>query len=360
MDFSRYKLKPHKLFHHLEEVIKWKKRELFPPIYVEINPTDRCNQKCVFCYTKYLGHKALSIPDGLLIKIFKDMGEYGVKSVLIQGTGEPLLHESLPDAILEGKDSGLDIALCTNGSLLNDELVEKIVPHLTFLRISAFEASKELYAKTHGVNEAQWRNVVEGLKAAVRVRNREKNDTLIQATFIPLDHNLHSVVETVCMLKDIGVDYVMIKPPQHSYHNQDLIWDREAYASYSALFDEARALGDDTFLVNARWDMADIEMKDGPFRKTYKKCYGVEFEVAIDANSKIYPCFQYWRDDRFCLGDLNEKSFSDIWSGEERRTVMNRFYKEADLDECRCQCKQHHINETLWELANPPLHVNFL
>ena len=62
MDLSRLKLEPHKLFHHLDEVVKWRNGEYFPPIFIELSPTDLCNQKCHYCYTQYLGHEPLEIP----------------------------------------------------------------------------------------------------------------------------------------------------------------------------------------------------------------------------------------------------------------------------------------------------------
>lgn len=110
MDVTRLKLEPHKLFHHLDEVMRWRDGKDFAPIYVEINPTDYCNHKCIFCYSDYLGHKKeLSIEGDLLIRIFRELPEAGVKSVMIQGTGEPLLNVALPDAIVAGKKAGLDI-----------------------------------------------------------------------------------------------------------------------------------------------------------------------------------------------------------------------------------------------------------
>ena len=104
MDVTRLKLTPHKLFHHLDEVLKWREGSDFAPIYVEINPTDACNHRCIFCYSEFLGHKKeLVIERDLLIRIFCDMAEAGVKSVMVQGTGESFLIKPSPMQSLPGK-----------------------------------------------------------------------------------------------------------------------------------------------------------------------------------------------------------------------------------------------------------------
>jgi radical SAM protein with 4Fe4S-binding SPASM domain len=87
----------------------------------------------------------------------------------------------------------------------------------------------------------------------------------------------------------------------------------------------------------------------------------VEFETHIDADAKIYPCQRCWRDERYCMGDLKQKSFGEIWSSKERREALSRFYKEIKIDKCeKFCCKQHSINGYLYEMANPPRHANVI
>ena len=88
------------------------------------------------------------------------------------------------------------------------------------------------------------------------------------------------------------------------------------------------------------------------------------------AGAGLLPCYSHpaqaasaRRDavnERYCLGDLREKSFEEIWRTEHRRKVLDELYANFDLDQCHCLCKPHHVNKATWELANPPLHKNFL
>ena len=150
MNADKVVMSTSKLFYHLDEIQKWKRNEYFPPIMIEVNPTDLCNQKCFFCYTEYLGHKNLSIPDAALIRIFRELGMAGVKACQIQGTGEPFVNKGLPDAIVAGNENGLDCATHTNGTLVTNEILEKIIPNLCFFRVTNMECNEKLYQKTHG------------------------------------------------------------------------------------------------------------------------------------------------------------------------------------------------------------------
>ena len=78
----------------------WINAPVFPTI-LQIEPTNRCNLKCIMCphgCNKISEYKDLSFP--LLKKIIEDIYDYKyLKGVHIQGLGEPLLYPDLLNAI---------------------------------------------------------------------------------------------------------------------------------------------------------------------------------------------------------------------------------------------------------------------
>ena len=131
------------LLYHPDTLDKWMKGEYFPPLYVEISPTTSCNHNCSFCYVNYVREDKMSIPEDLLIKIFQDLARAGVKACELQGTGEPLLNKGVPDAIVAGKNGGMNICLVTNGSLFTEDMLDK--SYLRWLYTAITRASKKLY-----------------------------------------------------------------------------------------------------------------------------------------------------------------------------------------------------------------------
>lgn len=346
----------HALFFHLKELLKWKEREYFPPLFVDISPTTHCNQNCFFCFTEWLRKSPKTIPEELLINIFVDMAKAGVKVCEIQGAGEPFLHPVLPDAIVAGNKAGMKICVVSNGTVLTKDVLQKILPHVAFFRISNIEKTPELYARTHGCSEKQFQKAIRTLENAAAIRNKENHGAIITATAIMFDYNSPFIVDTVKMLRDIGVDIVHVKSPGIMHHNQNHMWTTDSYIRYKDTFEEARSLSGDNFKVNVRIDYFDLHNK--AIERSYGKCYGVEFATHMSPEAKLYPCYSYWEDERYCLGDLKTKSFQEVWSGDERKRVMQKFYDEVDNGNCSFFCKQHSSNEVLWELANPPLHAD--
>jgi GTP 3',8-cyclase len=99
---------------------------------LRISVTDRCNFRCSYCMPRSEfgpGFKFLPAAEILsfeeiarLARIFVDLG---VRKLRITG-GEPLLRRDLPDLIaLLPRGPGIDVALTTNGSLL-DKQVERL------------------------------------------------------------------------------------------------------------------------------------------------------------------------------------------------------------------------------------------
>jgi cyclic pyranopterin phosphate synthase len=92
---------------------------------LRVSITDRCNYKCVYCRTGELGaqYPELGIDEYLrLIKLFVGLG---ITKVRLTG-GEPLLRRGLLDLVKQLArlhtlwDEPLDLALTTNGHLLED------------------------------------------------------------------------------------------------------------------------------------------------------------------------------------------------------------------------------------------------
>jgi radical SAM protein with 4Fe4S-binding SPASM domain len=239
-------------------------------------------------------------------------------------------------------------------------MLERILPCLEWMRVSDVECNPKLYAKSHGSSESHWHKVMDNLKAAVEIRERKGLDVILATHMLLFPYNVEYVVETTKMIKSLGLDYILIKSANQSIHNPQHNWERDSHKKFHHLLEEAKALEDKEFLVSVRSDQFEVQEECGPFKKNFEKCYGLEFETMVDSDGGVYPCLHFWRNPAYCYGNLHEKTFDEIWKGEHHRQVLDAIYNNFDLDNCHFGCKHMHINETLWELANPPMHVNFL
>jgi GTP 3',8-cyclase len=332
------------------------------PLWVEISATNQCNQKCFYCYVEHLGRSNDFIPRDLLHKIVKDLASAGVKCIEFQGTGEPLMNPGVPDAIISGRQNGMDVCLVTNGTLLNKDIINRILPSLSFIRFSSLAPDEKIYQELHRCPEEHFQKVIKNIESAVKIKEKYKLSIAIVVTFIVFDFTTPYIFETARLLKNIGVDVMALKPSVVLGKNANHNWEREAYHDkYKDQFHKALELQNNNFKVFLNEKILDSFMNGNKVIKNYNRCYGIEFETHIASDAKIYPCQLCWNDEEYCLGDLKKESFSRIWNSRENKDRINKFYRTIQTGQCSefC-CKQHSINGYLWELANPPRFKNVI
>lgn len=134
------------------------------PYGIIFEPTSYCNLKCFFCIhsldTDILKQKEFAFKKmskktfDLFVDQLKEFPR-PLKTVGIQGCGEPTLHEDLPYMIEQLNKSGMveRAILVTNGTLLTNELSKSLIEAgLHSLLISVNGLSSEEYLKNCGVS----------------------------------------------------------------------------------------------------------------------------------------------------------------------------------------------------------------
>jgi len=351
---NKLQLSGHKMLYHLEHLNKWVKGEDFYPIYVELGPTTVCNQRCIHCYIRYLGFKNVFLDRKIMLKLVRDLGRIGVKALCFAGTGEPFMHKATPEVILEAKKSGLDVACATNGVLFTRDIAEKVLGSLTWIRFSILGGSKETYMKLQGAKEQDWDRLLTNLKHTVGIKRKEKLDTAIGIVFFIFKENGHEVLGLAKQMKEIGVDYFVVKPVG-DYEKNKYVAQKDLKEEFEKELKAVDGLSSQYFKAQVRWDMFEKWET-----KPYKKCLSLGFMTVIEADGGVYACGGYWQDKRYCYGNLYEKSFPRIWDSPERKELMKYIQERTNFKECYNCCRNHTINKFLWQLHEVPMHVNFI
>lgn len=348
----KLQLKGHKLIYHLDKIEKWDKKEFFYPIHLDIGATSQCNYKCIHCFYNYLGHKNYYIKEERLLRLMKEIGEAGVKSIYFASDGEPLLNKAVPNAIIEAKNNGVDVALSTNGVLLTKDTSERVLSKLSWVRISILAFSQDLYCKLHNVRIQDWKMLMKNIEDAVAIKLKNRYSVTIGAQMCLLPQNVKEVVLLAKGLKNIGLNYLVIRPISQNYYSTFKV-ERGLIKKNKQYLKEAEGLSTSDFIVSVRWD-------DEEEKKTYSKCYGLPFISFISADGGCYACGCHLEEQDYCYGNIYEKSFAEIWQSDQRKRVMNRVMENPEWDKCDVLCRHHAINKFLWNYKNPPEHINFI
>lgn len=343
----------HKLIYHPERVSKWLKTGDCFPIYIEIGLTNRCNHRCVFCALDWFDKQPVDMDTGVIKRALQEMAECGVKSVMFAGEGEPLLHQDLCEIVRYAKSQGLDVAITTNGVLLNRDKLEKILPSLSWIRFSVDAGTPQTHKKIHCGGSNDFNRVLANIRDAVQIKNRDHLPVVIGAQFLLIPDNMTDLVPFITAFKEIGVDNVQIKPySQHPLSKNRFVIE---YSRYQSIEDTIRQYESPEFQVIFRSQTTDRLMK----KRTYEVCYGMPFFTLVEADGSVIPCMMFYQNPEFCYGNLNNSSFADIWTGEKRKDVLKKLTKNA-IEQCRDGCRLDAINRYLAQLKKPHAHVNFI
>ena len=161
-DALRYGRDSNKLPSHLLQFSKDKK-----PVVVW-NVGQRCNLKCVHCYSQ---SKDIEYPGELNTKEAKAMldglAEYGAPVILFSG-GEPLMREDLMELITYAKDKGLRAVISTNGTLITEEKAEELKQFgLSYVGIS-LDGLRETNDKFRGI-EGAFDDALQGIRNCLKL-----------------------------------------------------------------------------------------------------------------------------------------------------------------------------------------------
>lgn len=350
-----YRIDNHKLIYHPQRIAAWLNGDNIYPIYIEIGPAGQCNCRCVFCSVDYIGYQNRFLKTDLLKNLLTELGGLGVKSIMYAGEGEPFLHRDMAEIIVHSKAAGLDAALTTNGILMTPGIPEKILNSTEWIKVSCNAGTPETYADIHRTKPAHFKQVIENLTHAVQVKKENGYSCTLGIQMLLLPENAESVEQLAETARDIGLDYLVIKPyTRHSKNRHEF---SIYYEEFADLEKKLQHFSADTFNVIFRaramqnWD--DKE-------RHYRKCLALPFWCHIDAGGNVWGCGAHLEDERFLYGNINQQSFQDIWTGGKRRKAMELFEQDFDISNCRLNCRMDRINQYLWEIKNPIAHVNFI
>jgi len=362
---DKFRIDSHKLIFHPQRVSEWlsakddweKSRKVYP-IYLEISPVGFCNHRCTFCALDFMEYQNRKIDPNILKERLREMAELGIKSVMFAGEGEPTLYKELPEMLDLCREVGIDTSLTTNMVPFTEKNTEPFVKNCSWIKVSINAGNPENYAEIHRTDPKDFDRVMQNMKRSVALRNEKKYKCTIGAQLLLLPDNYKSVTELAKRVKDIGLDYLVIKPYSQHHSSKTRQFKDLDYSKYLDLHNKLEKFNSDNFSVIFRIATMS-KLINKPER--YLKCNSVPFFWAyIVSDGSVFGCSAFLEDDNFNYGNINDNTFEQIWEGERRKKGWEYVKNTLSIDKCRVNCRMDEVNYYLWELLNPSEHVNFI
>ena len=171
------------------------------PVSGSFELTAACNLKCVHCYIagpEPERQKDLDPVD--VYKILDALQEAGCLYLLLTG-GEPLLRNDFADIYTYAKKKGFIITVFTNGTLINDSIIDlfKKMPPFS-VEISLYGATEAIYERITGVS-GSYKASMNGIGRLIDAGIELKLKTIL------MTHNRHEFQAIAGMAKELGLPF---------------------------------------------------------------------------------------------------------------------------------------------------------
>lgn len=344
----------HKLIYHPDVVAKWLRGGVIYPIEIEISPSGACNHRCVFCAVDYVGYQPVFLDKQTILRDIKHMSKNGLKSVICSGEGEPLLNRDMPDLANQIKACGVDVAMSTNGALFSKEKAEECLRAFTWVRYSIASMDEKTYAQIQRGKSGDLDKVKENLADAVKIKKDQGLSTTLGVQCLLLKDNMQQLPDMAKQLREIGVDYLSVKPYSQHLHSENKF--EIDYEKMLDMEEEVKQYATDEFKVYFRANA----MKKMHHEKCYQQCYGLSFMTHIDAKGNVWPCVAHIGTEEFCYGNIYEQTFEEIWEGKRKQRIIEKLNQLNINKICREACRLDEVNKYLDALKHPNEHINYI
>lgn len=311
-----------------------------PSIFFHI--TNACNLKCKHCCVDSSKPLKDELSTSEIKKLFDEFKRMGVSRIVIGG-GEPLLRPDIFEVVRYGVERGMKVTIETNASLLSKSrlrLLKKI--GLTALNISLDGLKPRTHDSFRG-EKGLFKSVIGQIRYAVKIGLK------VVVWCCASNYNLDEAVKLPRFLSDMGVKYLYylnFSPMGRGEKHREFIVSPERWKGFcNELNGERNTLGKRITIGYETTFLTESEIRAG---KEIEPCMINDRKVCqLMANGDVFPCVLLLNNKRFCLGNIRDKSFSEIWFNSPRWSMFSfsatdsRCKKCRYVDSCKGGCKAY-------------------
>lgn len=323
------------------------------PVIIQIPTGTRCNLKCIFC-TDREGKAADNYKD-LSFEEFLSLSDPLLLSSMVQlyGWGEPFLnhaYEKMFNYVVENFN-GIKLYISTNGVLLNDKWINKIVKYNnSIINVSLNAATRKTYSSI--MKGDKFEQVVSNIKklneAIMKVGECR---TKIFLSFVNINKNMDDLPKFVDLASELNAGIIIQDLNVMDMRQMSLIVHPEKAKSIFKIaqkkasekkiaFYSFSALPLDYYNGTESALASDINMRQKPIPDDIfllspppGYCYEPWQRMLLAADGTISPCCN----SQMNMGNMHDKNFHDIWNGEmyiHLRKTVNTLFPPEDCLNC--------------------------
>ncbi len=273
------------------------------PEIVQIESTNICNAKCVFCPRDDMHRRQGIMSVELFRKIVDECVSLGITHVRMHNYGEAFMDRKLVEKVKYAKDRGIkEVGMISNGSLITDHVARGMIDAgLDAINISVDASGKEVFETTRvGL---KYDKVIANIERLVRLRAESgKRRPKLILSFVRQNNSV----------------------------------DEQAFIEHW------RAIADKIHITDLHNWAGTLNTESDVNYPCYRPW--LTFTVLWDGRVSLC-CADF--DGKTILGDLNTQSIAEIWNADPYRDVRRQHLESGGPDICRA-CDLPRKDSPLW------------
>lgn len=296
-------------------------REILMPLptYAQIEVTTRCNFRCGTCSRESLPKNRLN--RDMTLDEFKHIHSQinTLKTVKLQGLGEPFLNKYLDEILDYCKSMQIECTTICNGSIFPSLETLSKFSNIIISIDSANKDTFETYRSGGNLNK-----IIENIKQVIQY----KKDGLLNNTTFRINsvlthlnyQEIEDIYKLACELDVYKLEFVEVEN-----------WYIESQAEYLPSLDFIKESRKMSSKIKSKIDalsITNMPIRVGHIQSSTRKstCNWPFNNVFITVDGFVTPCCIRMDPNVFNFGNIYENNFSDIWNGDKYVS-----FREANL-----------------------------
>jgi sulfatase maturation enzyme AslB (radical SAM superfamily) len=273
------------------------------PDIVQIESTNICNAKCVFCPRDEMLRRQGIMTVELFRKIVDECAELGITHVRMHNYGEAFMDRKLVEKVRYAKQKGIrEVGMISNGSLITEPVARGMIDAgLDAINISVDASGKEVFESTRiGL---KYDKVIANIERLVRLRGESgKRRPKLILSFVRQNNS----------------------------------------ADEQAFIEHWKSIADKIHVTDLHnWAGTLNTQSDVNY-----PCYRPWLTFTVLWDGRVSLCCADF-DGKTILGDLNTHSIAEVWNAEPYRKVRREHLESGGPDICRA-CDLPRKDSPLW------------
>ena len=290
----------------------------FQPYHMDIEVTANCNLKCTYCVVPLMGKsRPKNLTQSEFCKIIDSLPN--LVSVKLQGRGETFLNTDLLDMVEYLVKKRVMVFTYTNGTLLNEELCQRIIDTGMYAVNFSLDGNKESHNAVRIGSD--YEKIIANMRHLVHLRGR-RTFPLIRVWCVVSQSNYRGLSELIEISHDLGVDKVTLQTHIYAQQFQEirnkLAVDRKEQLAHIA---KARSRADELGL--------ELEV----YSDYGTDCLWPWTSAFLTCDGYVLPCCLIESPELIQMGNVRNQSFSSIWKSAQyrdfRTKMKSRNYPEV-------------------------------